>query len=157
MEKNYNNIPLNQIEKQKKYFYGAILDVLFKFEEGYPFLDNRLQNLINQIKEDEDWKYICDIGQKILDYEKICDYYELLYVSNLGNNSLSNFYRNVKLNDNATGNVTVTVDGFSNTSDVVNGQSKILISNLDAGFKNVTVFYTGDDTYFNLTKTSNFT
>ena len=64
---------------------------------------------------------------------------------------------NVKLNDNATGNVTVTVDGFSNTSDVVNGQSKILISNLDAGFKNVTVFYTGDDTYFNLTKTSNFT
>lgn len=26
---------------------------------------------IEQIKEDEDWKYICDIGQKILDYEKI--------------------------------------------------------------------------------------
>ena len=54
MEKNYNNIPLNQIEKQKKYFYGAILDVLFKFEEGYPFLDNRLQNLINQIKGSND-------------------------------------------------------------------------------------------------------
>lgn len=50
MEKNYNNIPLNQIEKQKKYFYGAILDVLYKFEDDYPFLDNRLQNLINQIK-----------------------------------------------------------------------------------------------------------
>ena len=54
MEKNYNNIPLNQIEKQKKYFYGAILDVLFKFEEGYPFLDNRLQNLINQVKGSND-------------------------------------------------------------------------------------------------------
>ena len=54
MEKNYNNIPLNQIEKQKKYFYGAILDVLFKFEEGYPFLDNRLQNLINQIRGSND-------------------------------------------------------------------------------------------------------
>ena len=50
MEKNYGNIPLNQIEKQKKYFYGAILDVLYKFEEGYPFLNNRIQNLINQIK-----------------------------------------------------------------------------------------------------------
>ena len=64
---------------------------------------------------------------------------------------------NVKLNDNATGNVTVTVDGVSNTSNVINGQSKIFISNLEAGFKNFTVFFTGDDTYFNLTKTSNFT
>lgn len=46
----YENIPSNQIEKQKRYFYGAILDCLFKLEEGYPFLDNRLQNLINQVK-----------------------------------------------------------------------------------------------------------
>ena len=46
----YENVPSNQIEKQKRYFYGAILDCLFKFEEGYPFLDNRLQNLINQVK-----------------------------------------------------------------------------------------------------------
>ena len=50
MEKNCNNIPLSQIEKQKRYFYGAILDTLYKFEANYPFLDNRLQNLINQIK-----------------------------------------------------------------------------------------------------------
>ena len=50
MEKNCNNIPLSQIEKQKRYFYGAILDTLYKFEENYPYLDNRLQNLINQIK-----------------------------------------------------------------------------------------------------------
>lgn len=54
MKKNYNNIPLNQIEKQKKYFYGAILDCLFKLEEGYPFLDNRLQNLINQVQGSND-------------------------------------------------------------------------------------------------------
>ena len=46
----YENVPSNQVEKQKKYFYGAILDVLYKYEEGYPFLDNRLQNLINQMK-----------------------------------------------------------------------------------------------------------
>lgn len=46
----YDNAPSNQIEKQKKYFYGAILDVLYKFEDDYPFLDNRLQNLINQIE-----------------------------------------------------------------------------------------------------------
>ena len=50
----YENIPSNQIEKQKRYFYGAILDCLFKFEEDYPFLDNRLQNLINQVKGSND-------------------------------------------------------------------------------------------------------
>lgn len=54
MEQNWNNIPLSQIEKQKKYFYGAILDCLFKFEVGYPFLDNRLQNLINQVQGSND-------------------------------------------------------------------------------------------------------
>ena len=46
----YENVPSNQIEKQKKYFYGAILDCLFKLEADYPFFDNRLQNLINQVK-----------------------------------------------------------------------------------------------------------
>ena len=49
MEKNYNNIPLNQIEKQKQYFYGSIIDLLYKQEEGYPLLDTRIQTLINQI------------------------------------------------------------------------------------------------------------
>lgn len=50
----YENIPSNQIEKQKRYFYGAILDCLFKYEENYPFLDNRLQNLINQVQGSND-------------------------------------------------------------------------------------------------------
>ena len=54
MENGYGNIPSNQIEKQKRYFYGAILDCLFKLEEGYPFLDNRLQNLINQVQGSND-------------------------------------------------------------------------------------------------------
>jgi hypothetical protein len=49
MEKNYNDIPLNQIEKQKKYYYGSIIDLLYKQEEGYPLLDARIQTLINQI------------------------------------------------------------------------------------------------------------
>ena len=49
MEKNYDDIPLNQIEKQKKYFYGAIIALLYMKEEQYPFLDARIQTLINQI------------------------------------------------------------------------------------------------------------
>ncbi len=64
----------------------------------------------------------------------------------------------VDLNDNATGNVTVTVDGISNTSSVNNGRAQITMANLDAGVnKNITVFYTGDDTYFNKTEGSVFT
>lgn len=50
----YENVPSNQVEKQKRYFYGAILDVLYKFEDDYPFLDNRLQNLINQVRGSND-------------------------------------------------------------------------------------------------------
>ena len=46
----YENVPSNQIAKQKKYFYGAILDVLYKYEDNYPFINNRLQNLINQVQ-----------------------------------------------------------------------------------------------------------
>ena len=45
----YENIPSNQIEKQKKYFYGSLVDLLYKYDEGYPLLDARIQTLINQI------------------------------------------------------------------------------------------------------------
>ena len=45
----YENVPSNQIEKQKKYLYGSCIDLLYKKEEGYPFLDARIQTLINQI------------------------------------------------------------------------------------------------------------
>ena len=54
MRNMYENVPSNQIEKQKRYFWGAILDCLFKYEEDYPYLDNRLQNLINQIQGSND-------------------------------------------------------------------------------------------------------
>lgn len=49
MENCYVNIPSNQIEEQKKYLYGSFIDLLYKQEEGYPFLDARIQSLINQM------------------------------------------------------------------------------------------------------------
>jgi hypothetical protein len=49
MQNNYRNIPSNQIEKQKQYFYGAFIDLLYKKDDGYPFMDARIQTLINQI------------------------------------------------------------------------------------------------------------
>jgi len=63
----------------------------------------------------------------------------------------------VTLNDDATGNVTVIIDGVSNQSKVNNGKAEVSFTNLDAGSnKNISVFYTGDDTYFNLTNSSTF-
>ncbi len=49
MEKNYNDIPLNQIEKQKQYFYGSIINLLYLREANSPFVDATIQTLINQI------------------------------------------------------------------------------------------------------------
>jgi sugar lactone lactonase YvrE len=64
----------------------------------------------------------------------------------------------IKLNTNAEGNVSVTIDGVTNSSKVTEGSAEIYIYNLDAGVnKNIMVFYTGDDTYFNLTENVTFT
>ena len=49
MEKCYDNIPSNQIEKQKRYFYGAIINLMYLREDNSPFLDASIQTLINQI------------------------------------------------------------------------------------------------------------
>lgn len=46
----YGDIPQSEIEKQKKYFYGAIISLLYLKEDNYEFLDQRIQTLINQIK-----------------------------------------------------------------------------------------------------------
>lgn len=45
----YENIPSNQIEKQKRYFYGSIINLLYLNEGNSPFLDATIQTLINQI------------------------------------------------------------------------------------------------------------
>jgi hypothetical protein len=45
----YENVPSNQIEKQKRYFYGAIINVLYLWEDNSPFVDATIQTLINQI------------------------------------------------------------------------------------------------------------
>lgn len=45
----YGDIPQSEIEKQKKYFYGSLINLLYLFEAEYEFLDQRIQTLINQI------------------------------------------------------------------------------------------------------------
>lgn len=45
----YENVPSNQIAKQKRYFYGAIINCLYLWEDNSPFVDATIQTLINQI------------------------------------------------------------------------------------------------------------
>lgn len=45
----YENVPSNQIEKQKRYLYGAIINCLYLREDNSPFVDATIQTLINQI------------------------------------------------------------------------------------------------------------
>ena len=45
----YGDIPQSEIEKQKKYFYGAIISLLYFKEDNYPFLDQRIQSIINEL------------------------------------------------------------------------------------------------------------
>ena len=61
------------------------------------------------------------------------------------------------INDDATGNVSVSVDAITNTSIVQNGKANIELKNLEAGLKETIIFYTGDNTYFNKTFKTNFT
>ena len=56
---------------------------------------------------------------------------------------------NVVLDDNATGNISVTIDGVTNFSEIVNSTATVRIAGLNAGMnKKVTIAYTGDDTYY---------
>ena len=55
----------------------------------------------------------------------------------------------------AVGYVTASIDGITNTSKVINGKSKIYLRGAEAGTnRNVTIFYSGDDTYLNRTITA---
>lgn len=45
----YENVPSNQIEKQKRHFYGAIINVLHLKDNDSPFVDATIQTLINEI------------------------------------------------------------------------------------------------------------
>jgi len=64
----------------------------------------------------------------------------------------------INLPQDATGNLTVTVDGKDTyTQALVNGSATVTVPKLSAGAHTITVSYSGDDTYANISKTSNIT
>ena len=69
-----------------------------------------------------------------------------IVVVDLGNNTVV-----VVVGGNATGNVTITVEGQNYTADVINGTAVVTLTNVTPGVHNITVIYSGDDTYANAT------
>jgi hypothetical protein len=64
---------------------------------------------------------------------------------------------NVTLNDNATGSVTVNIDGKTASATLIDGMASVNFSNVVAGNnKQVTVFYSGDHNYKNSTCNGSF-
>lgn len=62
----------------------------------------------------------------------------------------------VILDGDAEGYVTATIDGITNSSKVSSGKSKIYLKGAEAGInRNITIFYSGDNTYLNKTITAN--
>ncbi len=53
----------------------------------------------------------------------------------------------VVVGDNATGNVTVTIDGQNYTAEVVNGTAVVNLENITPGTHEVEVMYSGDETH----------
>ncbi|WP_407380908.1 Ig-like domain repeat protein, partial [Methanobrevibacter sp.] len=73
-------------------------------------------------------------------------------VVDLGNNTVV-----VVVGDNATGNVTVTVDGQNYTAEIVNGTAVVTLDNVTPGTHDIEVIYSGDDTHTNATANANIT
>ena len=59
--------------------------------------------------------------------------------------------------EDATGEVTVTVDGKNYTAEVVNGTATVTLDNLTPGAHDIEVAYSGDDTYDGATTSSSVT
>ena len=63
----------------------------------------------------------------------------------------------VKVPENATGNVTIEIDGVKYTAEIINGNATFTINNLTEGTKTIAVEYEGDGNYTSGHTTANVT
>ena len=63
----------------------------------------------------------------------------------------------VDLPKDATGTVTVEIDGKKYTANVIDGTANVIVSGLSAGDYNITTTYSGDAKYVSMTKKGNIT
>ena len=63
---------------------------------------------------------------------------------------------NIKLTENATGSVLITVDGVKYNKTLVKGKASVTISNITKGTHKVDVLYSGDNYYYSSTNSTSF-
>ena len=61
------------------------------------------------------------------------------------------------LNETATGNVIFTVNGKSQSAEIINGQANCTFGGIDAGIHQITAKYLGDHTFISTTNSTSFT
>jgi len=66
-------------------------------------------------------------------------------ITDLGNTTAGNATLVIKVPDDLTGNITVTIDDKNYTTPITNGTAKIDLSNLTSGEYNATITYGGDE------------
>lgn len=45
----FSDIPLSQVDAQKRHLYGSIINLLYLKEDNSPFLDATIQTIINEV------------------------------------------------------------------------------------------------------------
>ena len=86
---------------------------------------------------------------------KISDYNMDISVSEIKEGVNSTI--SVDLPKDATGTVTVEIDGKKYTANVIDGTANVIVSGLSAGYYNITTVYSGDAKYDSMTKKGNVT
>ena len=107
------------------------------------------------VKYGGDDKYVANQSIANFTVSKISDYNMDIFVSEIkeGENSTIG----VDLPKDATGTVTVEIDGEKYTANVINGTANVIIFGLSAGDYNITTTYSGDDNYVSMSKKGNIT
>ena len=107
------------------------------------------------VKYGGDDKYVANQSIANFTVSKISDYNMDISVSEIkeGENSTIG----VDLPKDATGTVTVEIDGEKYTANVINGTANVIIFGLSAGDYNITTTYSGDDNYVSMSKKGNIT
>lgn len=71
MEYKYGELPANQIRNQKKYFQGAIYQLIPYREEGYMFLNGRFLSLLQQL---DGFNRLCNEQAVVLTIMSLLEY-----------------------------------------------------------------------------------
>ena len=168
------NFTVNKYESSTKISVGTVKvseDVVLTIEVPEDATGNITMKINGEIKDtininDSEVKYIIEnitrgdweieaIYNGDLKYKSSQDY-KRIEVEKIVASTVVNIYDisygedaeiKINMNRDATGNVTVFIDDLNETMELLNGKATVIMSNLNAGYKDVKISYTGDRYY----------